>query len=190
MKKTNLVNAMQGAAAALAIVALAAPGTAGTAVERDALGARRLQTLDGTPTTLSAFRGEVTVVNFWASWCAPCRQELPLLNRWNTTWAGRGARVVAVSIDRDVANARRFARDMDLTLTVLHDGPDGLARTLDIPTVPYTVLLDREGNVIRAVKGSKAEELAALERTVETMLVRRSAGAVQEAGMAAPGGER
>jgi hypothetical protein len=79
---------------------------------------------------------------------------------------------------------------MKLTLTVLYDGPDGLARTLDIPSVPYTLLLDRDGNVVKTVKGSMADELAALERRVETMLAERPAPRVQEAGVAAPGGER
>jgi thiol-disulfide isomerase/thioredoxin len=79
-------------------------------------------------------------VNFWASWCAPCRRELPLLDQWNSAWTGRGARVIAISIDTDAKKAKRFAEEMKLTLPVMHDGPQGLARTLDIPSVPYTLL--------------------------------------------------
>jgi len=174
--------------AAWGVAMTLAPAVAGD--ERAALAGHSLTTLEGTTTTLAAFRGDVVVVNFWASWCAPCRKELPTLNAWNTAWAGRGARVVAVSIDKDVRRARRFAMDMNLSLTVLHDGPDGLARTLDIPAVPYTLLLDREGNVVGTVSGSASEEIAALGRKVETMLAARGTPPVQEAGMGEPGGKR
>lgn len=165
------------------VVLAATAGTARAGSERDTLAAHPLTGLDGAATNLAAFRGELVVVNFWASWCAPCREELPLLDQWNTAWAGRGARVVAVSIDKDARKARRFAGDMKLSLTVVHDGPDGLARSLDIPAVPYTLLLDREGNVIQQVAGSAEAEVAALGRRVETMLAARGAKPVQEAGL-------
>jgi len=179
-----------GALALAAVAAMVAPGLARGGGDREALGAHRLTALDGTTTTLSRYRGEVVVVNFWASWCAPCRNELPVMDRWNAAWAGRGARVVAVSIDNELRNARRFAEAMNLSLVVVHDGPRGLARTLDIPTVPYTLLLDGNGNVVHTVEGSAAEGLAALERRVETMLAARNDPALQEAGMGTPGVER
>jgi len=174
---------------ALLIADVTATGGPVTALDgREKLATHRLALLDGKTTTLAAFRGEVVVINFWASWCAPCRHELPLLDRWNSDWAGRGARVIAISIDNDARKAKRFMDDMGLSLTVAHDGPNGLARSLDIPTVPYTLLLDREGNVIDTVRGSAEAEVTALGRKVETMIAARGAKPVQEAGMA--GGSR
>jgi peroxiredoxin len=158
-----------------AAVALAIAGTTGgrAAAGADAgatLANRELASLDGGTTKLSSLRGDVVVVNFWATWCAPCRKELVLFERWNSEWQGRGVRVVAISIDSDARKARRFAEDLHLTLTVLHDGPDGLARSLDLPSVPCTYLLDRNGNVTRVVKSSSADDLALLKRDVESML--------------------
>jgi thiol-disulfide isomerase/thioredoxin len=151
------------------VVLATAMSVASAGSDRETLARHALTPLDGAVTNLAAYRGEVVVVNFWASWCAPCREELPLLDQWNTAWVGRGARVVAVSIDRDANKARRFVEEMKLTLPVMHDGPDGLARTLDIPAVPYTLLLDRDGNVIDHVSGSAEADVAALGRKVETM---------------------
>ena len=91
------------------------------------------------------------------------------MDSWNREWKTRGARVVAISIDRDARKARRFAEDMALSLTVVHDGPDGLARSLDLPSVPCTYLLDRGGNIVSIVKSSNADELAALKAKVESM---------------------
>lgn len=140
------------------------------------LRARPLTTADGATTTLAAWDGQVVVVNFWASWCAPCRRELPQLDGWNTDWAPRGAHVVAVSLDSDRERARRFASDQELKLTVLHDGPEGLARQLDLPAVPTTYVLDRDGVVVLEVQGSGERELDLVRQTVEKLLASRTAG--------------
>jgi thiol-disulfide isomerase/thioredoxin len=173
----------------LIIAALSVLATAGAAAAdstRDTLSTHKLAALDGTSTTLANYRGEILIVNFWASWCAPCRRELPLLEQWNSAWTGRGARVIAISIDQNARNAKNFVDQMKLTMPVMHDGPEGLARALDIPSVPYTLLLDRDGNVIAEVKGSGEADIAALEHKVESMLATR--GVPQEAGMG--GGSR
>lgn len=138
------------------------------------LRARALTTVEGRPATLAAWEGEVLVVNFWATWCAPCRAELAQLDAWNTGWTPRGARVVAVSLDTDRERAQRFVTDQELGLTVLHDGPDGLARELDLPAVPTTYVLDREGAVVLEVQGSSARDLDRLRRTVEQLLAGRN----------------
>jgi len=151
---------------AATILALA---TATAATANETLANHELTALAGGKVTLASMRGEVVIVNFWATWCAPCRKELEVMDRWNSEWKDRGARVVAISIDRDARKARRFAEEMALKMTVVHDGPDGLARSLDLPSVPCTYLLDRNGNVVSIVKSSNAGELAALKTKVESM---------------------
>lgn len=167
---------------ALLTAGLGATGAAGAAMPPTAAGAAReaalrdraLATIDGLPATLATWKGEVLVVNFWASWCAPCRRELAQLDAWNTGWEPRGARVVAVSLDNERDRARRFVTDHDLRLTVLHDGPDGLARQLDLPAVPTTYVLDRDGAIVFEAKGSDERELERLRLAVEQLLERRA----------------
>ena len=166
-----------------ATLAAAVTSTRAATDTGEVLASHRLTSFGGAATTLSAYRGQVLVVNFWASWCAPCRDELTTMNRWNDAWAQRGARVVAISIDKDAAKAQRFAEQLKLSLTVLHDGPTGLARTLDIPSLPCTYLLDPQGRVVSVVRGSSAGELAALCAKVEAMLASARPTAPQEAGM-------
>jgi peroxiredoxin len=153
-----------------------------------ALAGYRLAALDGgESTTLSAYHGDVVVVNFWASWCAPCRGELRELNQWHEAWKQRGGRVVAISVDKDIRKARRMAADESLTMTVLHDGPDGLAAQLDLPALPCTWLLGRDGRVVRVIAGSAPADLKALRAEAER-LMKHPAAPTQRAGMNAPQG--
>ena len=125
-----------------------------------------LKTLDGRSFKLNALAGHVVVLNFWATWCAPCQRELPRLDALNAQIASNGGRVIAVSIDQEPDNVRRFTRVKKVTMPVAVDGPDGLARELDLQHVPLTLVLDRSGKVAYVMSGSSD---AALEQlSVET----------------------
>lgn len=105
--------------------------------------------LNGSRITLSAYRGKVILLNFWATWCAPCRVEMPRFVGWQTRYAPRGLQIVAVSMDDDVDPVRTFLRGVqpnypvlmgDAKLGELYGGVLGL---------PVTFLIDRTG-IIRA----------------------------------------
>ncbi len=142
-----------------------------------ALSERPLAKLAGGTLTLGSLKGNVVVVNFWASWCAPCRRELPRLQALDAEIASRGGRVIAVSIDEDRRNVELFARRNGLTLPVLLDGPDGLARALDLRAVPLTIVLDRSGRVAYATTQSSDAGLAALANAVRPLLTERPVAA-------------
>jgi len=132
--------------------------------------------IDGEDVSLADFAGEVVVVNFWASWCEPCLHELPKLDVWNKEWAGKGARVVAISIDKDERNARQFVAKNNLGMTVWIDGPKGLARALNLPAVPTTYVIDRDGKVVLRISGSSDKELVTVREKVEWLLANTKKG--------------
>jgi len=141
-----------------------------SAVVRTALRDHELRTLDGKTLTLGSLRGEVVVVNFWATWCSPCRKELPELAALHAEIARRGGRVVAISIDHDLRNVRRFVRKHALAIPVAHDGPDGLARRLDLNAVPLTMVLDRAGEVACTAGGAGSEGLDRVRAVTRELL--------------------
>ena len=147
---------------------------AGLGFASDRLGAilshHPLRTLDGRQVSLQSLRGEVVVINFWASWCPPCRRELPRLDALHKEISKRGGQVLAVSIDHDLENVRRFVRRHGLTLPICHDGPGGLARQLDLKNVPLTVVLDRGGQIAFTTHESDRQALDQLTASTRQLL--------------------
>ncbi len=186
MRNRNLIRSIAAAfvwsAVAVSGAAAADDGAAKT------LASYPLEGLDGKQVTLSSYHGDVVVVSFWASWCAPCRKELPVLDVWNTQWSGHGARVVAISVDTLERRARDLADEENLKMALFHDGPRGLARKLDLPSLPCTYVLDPQGNVVAVVQSGSPEQLDSIRQTVESLMADGDRRPVQGAGMDAPGG--
>jgi cytochrome c biogenesis protein CcmG, thiol:disulfide interchange protein DsbE len=109
----------------------------------------------GAHVSLHDLRGEVVLVNVWATWCAPCRHEMPGLEELQRQLAGEGLRVVAVSVDEASAGAEidTFVRELGLSMTVLHDPAMRVARTFGTIGVPETFLVGRDGTLLQHWRG-------------------------------------
>ena len=105
---------------------------------------------DGQRVSASDFDGQVMLVNFWATWCAPCRDEMPMLDAVHEQYAPDGLAVVGIALD-DVQRAREFAESLGIDYTILVGAQDvmatGLAWGNRAGLLPYTVLVDRDGIV-------------------------------------------
>lgn len=104
--------------------------------------------LSGRPRHLSEWKGKILVCNFWATWCPPCRREIPMLVRLHTAMATSGVEFVGIAVDSG-ANVRNYAAKAGITYPVLLAGNDGLQLLRKLgdaaSALPYTVVLDREG---------------------------------------------
>lgn len=106
-----------------------------------------LHTLGGPNLRLQEQRGQVVMLNFWASWCGPCRQEMPRLNRLYEKYRTSGFQLLGVNVDDDVRNATGVAISLGLQFPVLLDTQKRVSRLYDLGTMPSTVLIDRDGKV-------------------------------------------
>lgn len=142
MKTTirHLLRVLLGAALALSA------GFAGSAAPSSAPDFT-LRTADGRNLRLQELRGQVVMVNFWASWCAPCRVEMPHLNRLADKYRSSGFTLLGVNVDDDPKNATAAAAKMGVRFPVLLDGDKRVVKLYDVATMPSTILIDRDGRI-------------------------------------------
>jgi cytochrome c-type biogenesis protein len=149
---------------ALACVLMGLLGVAGSGrVLADPAPAYAAAALDGSgEISLDDLRGEVVILNGWATWCGPCREEMPLLQQLQEEYDGQGLRVVGVSIDRGEAAGKieQFAADTGVTFTLLHDPKNAFSRTFRTTGVPETLLIGRDGDVLYRWKGPLQDNAA------------------------------
>jgi peroxiredoxin len=96
---------------------------------------------------LSELRGQVVMINFWATWCAPCRQEMPLLNRIYEQYRKSGFVLLGVNIDDKPETAKALAQQLGISFPVLFDTDKQVSQRYDVDAMPSTVLIDRSGKV-------------------------------------------
>ncbi|CAA9514553.1 MAG: hypothetical protein AVDCRST_MAG45-2126 [uncultured Solirubrobacterales bacterium] len=122
--------------------------------------------------SLGDFRGQVVVLNYWASWCEPCRAESPLLERWHQRLADRGGTVVGVDVLDVTSDARAFAREFGLTYPMLRDADGETQKDFGVAAYPETIVLDRTGRIAALRRGPVDEEF--MRREVAPLLEERA----------------
>jgi thiol-disulfide isomerase/thioredoxin len=106
-----------------------------------------LRSTDDSNLRLSEQRGQVILINFWASWCGPCRQEMPLLEEMQQKYEKLGFTVLGVNVDKDPAKADRILKDIPVSFPVLYDNEGVVSKLFDVNAMPTTVIIDRDGNM-------------------------------------------
>lgn len=123
-----------------------------------------LPDLEGRPQALRQWSGKVLVVNYWATWCGPCREEMPLLSRLHERYSSRGVQFVGIAAE-DAASVREFARTMSLSYPLLVGGDAAADPTRPFGNVPlalpFTLVLDRDGTLRATMRGRVREEALA-----------------------------
>lgn len=128
--------------------------------------------LDGDSLYLASLRGQPVLLNVWATWCPPCREEMPALQALHERYVDRGLRVIGVSVDSRGAEpaVRAFLAEGDITFTILHDASDAVSRQFRTIGVPETFLIDPSGRVARRWIGRFDPLADDVVRDVEALL--------------------
>ena len=106
-----------------------------------------LKSATGENLRLSEYRGDVVMINFWATWCGPCRQEMPLLDELFNRYERVGFNLLGVNIDDDSRRAMQMVEDLGISFPVLFDDTKAVSKLYQVEAMPVTVIVDREGTV-------------------------------------------
>ncbi len=122
---------------------------------------------------LTSLRGKVVYLDFWASWCAPCRQSFPWMNELQKQYADRGFVILAVNLDHERLDAERFVRKLAPAFQIRYD-PDGdWARRFEVHGMPTSVLLDRTGRSRFTHIGFRNADAAQYEQQIQQLLAEK-----------------
>lgn len=119
---------------------------------------------------LADYRGKVVYVDFWASWCAPCRQAMPQYDRLYKQWASRGLVVLGVNVDSDRAEADKALKRRPVSFPVVYDPAGAWAERFELPSMPSGYLIGRDGIVRHVHEGFRTSDVPALEALIDKTL--------------------
>lgn len=129
-----------------------------------------LADLSGKKISLAALKGKVVVVDFWASWCAPCKEEMPVLESLYKRFKDSGLMIVGVSVDNEAANAKKFLTGVKVSFPIVHDAGHVVADKFKPPRMPTSYVIDKTGKVRFVHAGFRKEDGKKLEEEVTKLL--------------------
>ncbi|MGD8831925.1 MAG: TlpA disulfide reductase family protein [Pseudomonadales bacterium] len=129
-----------------------------------------LKSLEGSNLRLDEYRGQVVLLNFWASWCGPCRQEMPLLDRLHHRYEDTGFAVIGVNVEGDAAPAQGIVDQTQVTFPILIDDGQKVSEMYNLQAMPSTVVIDRDGVVRYIHLGYKPGDEAKYVEVVKELI--------------------
>ena len=119
---------------------------------------------------LEKHAGKVVVLDFWASWCVPCRRSFPWMNAMHDKYAQEGLVIIAVNVEREVDNAAAFLAKYPANFEIVYDPDAALAKAYDIQVMPSSFVIDRNGEVIEQHSGFKVKKQDEYEAVIRSAL--------------------
>lgn len=119
---------------------------------------------------LGRYRGNVVVLDFWASWCKPCRQSIPWLNEMRSRYGARGLVIIGVNVDANRADAERFLESTPIDFDVVFDPQGTLAQRYALKGMPSTFVFDRDGRLVTSHLGFQQAKTGARETALKLLI--------------------
>ena len=129
-----------------------------------------LKSRSGKNIKLSELRGEVVMLNFWASWCGPCRKEMPILEKIHKKYKKLGFTLLGVNVEQDTRAAKRYLKDVKVSFPILFDPANKTSKLYNVSAMPTTILIDRNGNKRFLHKGYKSGYENAYKKEIKKLL--------------------
>jgi protein-disulfide isomerase/uncharacterized membrane protein/peroxiredoxin len=128
-----------------------------------------LETTTGGKLSPASFKGKVTYLTFFASWCGNCRKQMPAIKEWETAWASKNFQVVAINVDRQKVAGERYVGTLEPNFTVAYDPTARTMTDFDINAMPTSFIIDKSGTIKKRIVGYKADEVAQTKADIEAL---------------------
>jgi thiol-disulfide isomerase/thioredoxin len=119
---------------------------------------------------LSDYRGQIVYLDFWASWCQPCRKSFTWMNKMQSLYGKEGFRVIAVNLDESRQKADKFLQQIPANFDIAYDPRGNTAETYNVKAMPSSYLIDKNGNVIHANLGFRGNDEESLEARIRDLI--------------------
>ena len=120
--------------------------------------------------SLEQYRDQVVYVDFWASWCVPCRHSFPWLNEMQARYADDGFKVIGINVDKEKARAQKFLELIPASFEIAYDPEGTVAELYSLKVMPSSFLIDQNGNLVHKHKGFKASDASRMEDMIKKLL--------------------
>jgi thiol-disulfide isomerase/thioredoxin len=150
MRSSKLIPWLRAGALAVTVAVSSLVGASASIAPGFALPSRA-----GDSVSLDQLKGQVVMINFWASWCGPCRTEMPLLDQMYKRYSPLGFTLLGVNVEADTKDAEKWLAAMPVAFPVLFDRQNKVSKLYDVNAMPSTVFIDRKGNVRYLHRGYK-----------------------------------
>ena len=120
--------------------------------------------------SLKEYRNQVVFVDFWASWCVPCRYSFPWMNEMQERYGKDGLKVIGINVDKDKAMAQKFLELIPATFDIAYDPEGEVADLYSLKVMPSSYLIDRDGNLVHAHKGFKTSDGSRMETMIKKLI--------------------
>lgn len=130
------------------------------------------KTANGEKVSLSDYKGKVTIIDFWASWCKPCKEEFPFLVELYDNYSEKGLDLLGINLDEEVANMNKFLKklDKDIKFKIISDPDSKIGNLYNVEAIPSTFILDKKGVVRYMHLGFSSEEKEKFKKEIESLL--------------------
>lgn len=125
---------------------------------------------DGGTISLSQYKGQVVYIDFWASWCGPCRQSFPWMSKMQQRYGEQGFKVIAINLDKEAELRDKFTAANQPRFTIAYDPEGTVAEKYNVTVMPTSYLIDRDGNIHTQHLGFNDKDSSRLERKIEALL--------------------
>lgn len=122
---------------------------------------------------LSQLPGRMIYVDFWASWCEPCKQSFPFMNNLKQQFEGKGVSIIAITVDRDLIDAKNFLKEHSASFLIAHDTDGKCAQEMAVKGMPSSYIMNKKGEILYSHKGFRPSDSEKITKQLQQLLMKK-----------------